>query len=72
MAQIRIVAADETFKKFKRIVLAKHGKLQLSIEGQEALKLYISKNERLLNRSVSPDQDSLRLITGIGRPKRTS
>jgi hypothetical protein len=35
MAQIKILAAEETVEKFKRIVLAKHGKLELSIEGEK-------------------------------------
>jgi len=33
------VAADEIVEKFKRIVLAKHGKLELSVEGEERSRL---------------------------------
>ncbi len=69
MAQIKIVAADETVDKFKRIVLAKHGKLELSPEGEEALNLYIRKYERLLGRIVPPDEDPLKMICGIGKSK---
>lgn len=69
MAQVKIVATDETIDKFKRIVLAKHGKLELSAEGEEALKLYIKKYERLLGRMVPPDQDPLKEICAIGRSK---
>lgn len=69
MAQIKIVVADDTIKKFKRIVLAKHGKLELSAEGEEALGLYIRKYERLLGKIVSPDQDPLKGICGIGRSR---
>lgn len=70
MAQIKIVAADDTIDKFKRIVLAKHGKLELSAEGEEALKLYIRKYERLLGKIVPPDEDPLKRISGIGRSKQ--
>ena len=69
MAQIKIVAADDTIDKFKRIVLAKHGKLELSAEGEEALGLYIRKYEKLLGRIVPPDEDPLKMICGIGRSK---
>ncbi len=48
MAQIKIIASKDTVDKFKRIVLAKHGKLQLSAEGEEALRLYIKRYEKLL------------------------
>jgi hypothetical protein len=67
MAQIKILAADETIDKFKRIVLAKHGKLELSAEGEEALKLYVKKYEKLLGGMVPPDQDPLRKLSSIGR-----
>ena len=67
LAQIKILAADETVEKFKRIVLAKHGKLELSVEGEEALKLYVKKYEKLLGGIVSPDQDPLKEICAIGR-----
>jgi len=67
MARIKIVAADDTIEKFKRIVLAKHEKLELSAEGEEALGLYIRKYEGLLGSMVPPDKDPLKGITGIGR-----
>jgi hypothetical protein len=70
LAQIKIVAADETVEKFKRIVLAKHGKLELSAEGEEALKLYIKRYEKLLGRMVPPEQDPLKSICTIGRSDR--
>lgn len=69
MAQIKIVAANDTIDKFKRIVLAKHGKLELSAEGEEALGLYIRKYEGLLGTMVPPDQDPLKRICGIGRSR---
>ena len=67
MAQIKILANSQTIEKFKRIVLAKHGKLELSAEGEEALKLYIKKYDKLLGRMISPDDDPLRELSGIGR-----
>jgi len=67
MAQIKILAADETIEKFKKIVLAKHGKLELSAEGEEALKLYVKKYEKLLGGMVSPEQDPLKGMCSIGR-----
>ncbi len=69
LAQIKIVAANDTIDKFKRIVLAKHGKLELSAEGEEALGLYIRKYEGLLGTMVPPDQDPLKRICGIGRSR---
>jgi hypothetical protein len=66
-AQIKILASDETVEKFKRIVLAKHGKLELSAEGEEALKLYVKKYEKLLGGMVSPDEDPLKEIGSIGK-----
>ena len=69
MAQIKIVAAKDTIDKFKRIVLGKHGKLELSAEGEEALTLYIRKYERFLGGIVPPDEDPLKGICGIGRSR---
>ncbi len=69
LAQIKILATAHTIDKFKRIVLAKHGKLQLSAEGEEALKLYIKKYEGLLGSIIPPDLDPLKNICSIGRSK---
>ncbi len=44
MAQIKFVVDDELAKEFKQMVLAKHGKLELSTEGEAALRLYLEKN----------------------------
>ena len=69
MAQIKILADQSTIEKFKRIVLAKHGKLELSAEGEEALKLYVKKYERLLGEITSPEEDPLRKLSGIAPSK---
>jgi len=66
MAQIKIVAPTEVIEKFKKIVLAKHGKLELSVEGEEALRLYIRKYEYLLHELLSPEDDPLKEIVGSG------
>lgn len=44
--------------------MAKHGKLVLSIEGEEALRMYIKKYEHLLKRLVPADEDPLKGIVG--------
>jgi hypothetical protein len=47
--------------------LAKHGKLELSVEGEEALKLYVKKYERLLGGMVPPNDDPLKSLCSIGK-----
>lgn len=66
MAQLKIIVSDEIVEKFKKIVLAKHGKLELSVEGEEAIKLYIQKYEHLLHGLSPPEEDPLAKIVGIG------
>jgi len=66
-AQVKIVASNDTIERFKRIVLAKRGKLELSAEGEEALRLYIKKYESLLGGLCPPERDPLAKICGIGR-----
>jgi hypothetical protein len=70
LAQIKILASQDTINKFKRIVLAKHGTLKLSVEGEEALRLYIKRYERLLGGLCPPDEDPLTRLCGIGRSSR--
>ncbi len=69
MGQIKILASDKILEDFKKIVLAKHGKLQLSVEGEEALKMYIQKYDYLLKRLVAPEDDPLKHIVGAMRSK---
>ena len=66
-AQVKIIASNDTIERFKRIVLAKRGKLELSAEGEEALRLYIKKYERILGGLCAPGKDPLARICGIGR-----
>ena len=43
MAQVKFVVDEELLKKFKQIVIKRRGKIELTPEGEEALKLYIQK-----------------------------
>jgi hypothetical protein len=63
MAQVKFVIDDELLKKFKQIVIKKHGKIDLTPEGEEAIRLYIKKYEDLEKRSGGADDP---LITAIG------
>jgi len=67
MVQLKIVANDQVVEKFKKIVLAKHGKLEPSVEGEEAIQLYIRKYEHLLSELCAPEDDPLTRILGLGR-----
>ncbi len=69
MGQIKILASDKILEDFKKIVLAKHGKLQLSVEGEVALKMYIQKYDYLLKKLVPPEDDPLKHIVGAMRSK---
>jgi len=71
MTQLKIVADDEIVEKFKKIVLAKHGKLELSVEGEEAIKLYIQKYEHLLRGLCPPEEDPLKEIIAAPMKKGT-
>lgn len=65
MAQVKILAYKDIVDKFKKIVLAKHGKLELSAEGGEAFRLYIKKHESLLGGLCAPEQEPLTKICGV-------
>jgi hypothetical protein len=56
MVQLKFVVDDKLAKEFKQLVLARRGKLELSSEGEAALKLYIEKHKEENAKSVSrPD-----------------
>ena len=55
VGQLKIRINDNLLLKFKRIVLAKHGKLEISKEGEEAIKLYVKKYENLLKEKKEKD-----------------
>lgn len=47
MAQVKFIVDEELLKKFKQVVIKKRGKIELTPEGEEALKLYIQKYENM-------------------------
>ena len=64
MGQVKIVADEELIRKFKQIALMKHGKLNLAVEGEEALRLYIIKHRHLLEKFPPKESDPLNKIIG--------
>ena len=62
MAQVKFVVDEELLKRFKQIVIKRRGKIELTPEGEEALKLYIQKYENL--GSSSRGIDSLNAAIG--------
>jgi predicted SnoaL-like aldol condensation-catalyzing enzyme len=66
MAQVKFVIDDELLKKFKQIVIKKHGKIQLTSEGEDAIRLYIKKYERLIT-NAPPGKDPLVKVIGSVR-----
>ena len=63
MGQIKFQIDDRLLKEFKQIVLAKHGSLKLSAEGQEAIRMYVSRYRHLLT-SLSVEEDPLNRVIG--------
>jgi len=47
MAQVKFVVDEELLKKFKQIVIKRRGKIELTPEGEEAIRLYVKKYENL-------------------------
>lgn len=48
VAQVKFVIDDELLRKFKQIVIKKRGKIELTPEGEDAIRLYIKKYEGLI------------------------
>jgi hypothetical protein len=71
MAQLKFNVSDELAKEFRQMVLAKCGKLEVSREGEEALKLYLEKNKRNVAESLpgSRRADSILRIIGAVKSK---
>lgn len=63
MAQVKFVVDDELLKKFKQTVIKRRGKIELTPEGEEALRLYIQKYEDSGN-AHSGGPDPLSAIIG--------
>lgn len=70
MAQVKFVVDDELLKKFKQTVIKRRGKIELTPEGEEALRLYIQKYE---SSESGPDEgpDPLSSIIGSLRTGKT-
>lgn len=62
--QLKFVVDRALADRFKRVVLEKHGKLNLSREGEEALRLYLREVE---GRASAPGRDPLLSVIGIAR-----
>ena len=72
LGQVKIVADEELIRKFKQIALMKHGKLSLAVEGEEALRLYITKHKYLLEKFPPKESDPLNKIIGaLASPSQT-
>ena len=71
MAQLKLVVDDELLRKFRQIVLIRHGKIELTPEGEDAIRLYIAKYEHLLkgrhSRESVPLKRSVGAIKSDGR-----
>lgn len=61
--QLKFVVDDALAERFKRAVLARRGKLELSREGAEALRLYLREAARPRRRNL---HDPLLDAVGIG------
>jgi hypothetical protein len=71
MAQLKFNVSDDLAKKFRQTVLAKRGKLEVSREGEEALKLYLKKNKKESAEPLRSSQrpDSISHVIGAFRSK---
>jgi hypothetical protein len=71
MAQVKFVIDDELLKKFKQIVIKRRGKIELTPEGEDAIRLYIEKYGSVLDdepRRVDPLRGAIGVIhTGKDR-----
>lgn len=70
MPQLKFIVDEELLRKFKQIVLAKHGKIELRPEGEDAIKLYIKKYEQLVEPRV--DGDPLSQVIGAVKMRKRS
>lgn len=65
MAQLKFLIDNDLLRKFKQIVLAKHGKIELTPEGEEAVRMYVNKYEHLLARSMHEVDPLARVIGAV-------
>jgi len=69
MAQLKFSVSDKLAKDFRQTVLAKRGKLEVSREGEEALKLYLKKNRKELAESSRGSRRADPILRIIGAVK---
>jgi hypothetical protein len=62
MAQVKFDVDEQLLKRFKQIVIRKRGKIELTPEGEEAIRLYVKKYEDLERKQGRNDP----LIEAIG------
>jgi hypothetical protein len=71
MAQVKFVIDDELLKKFKQIVIKRRGKIELTPEGEDAIRLYIEKYGSTLDHEshmIDPLKGAIGAVhTGKGR-----
>jgi hypothetical protein len=70
MAQVKFVVDDQLLKKFKQIVIKKRGKIELTPEGEEALRLYIDRYRGLIEEGPRESEPLAKAI-GAVRTRRT-
>jgi hypothetical protein len=70
MAQVKFVIDDQLLRTFKQIVIKKRGKIELTPEGEDAIRLYIERYRGLIEerpRESEPLADAI----GAVRTRRT-
>jgi metal-responsive CopG/Arc/MetJ family transcriptional regulator len=71
MTQVKFVINDELLKKFKQIVIKRRGKIELTPEGEEAIRLYVKKYEDLERKQAGTDP-LVRAISAVRTGKARS
>lgn len=67
---MKFIIDDDLLKKFKQIVIRKRGKIELTPEGEDAIRLYVEKYEALLSPKPG-EEDPLGGIIGALRTGRS-
>jgi hypothetical protein len=62
MAQVKFIVDEQLLKKFKQIVIKRRGKIELTPEGEEAIRLYVKKYEHPEGKKGKDDP----LVAAIG------
>jgi len=72
MAQVKFIVDEELLKRFKQVVIRKRGKIELTPEGEEALRLYIQKYENLESRPRAEPDPLTEAIGAVSTGRRRS